>query len=321
MRENFYPFTCSHRATVNYRVFRKNFYSLTCTHWWYLKFNPFSEKFLSFINSHRENQIVHPILRNRHKKDAYLSISVIKTIRFKNDNTNEFLFRFFIALFAVSWYNTKENIKHNVLSFVGGRTLEHKEIIKNVISANGGIAKLSALTSAGVPKEKIYKLCADGYLQRVRQGYYQLADELILSDEQVIASTIPEAIISMESALFRYGYSDFMPRVWSVTVPRSASRRLNTSVPMKVYYVKDDIYDLGKTTITENGVTFAIYDRERTICDMFKHRGKVDNEMFSKAVNAYANDTNKNLKALSDYAKKLRVYKKVMELMEVLLNG
>jgi hypothetical protein len=92
-------------------------------------------------------------------------------------------------------------------------------------------------------------------------------------------------------------------------------------VPIKVYYVKDDIYELGRTTITENGVTFAIYDRERTICVMFKHRGKVDNEMFSKAVNAYANDTQKNLIALSDYAKKLRVYKKVMELMEVLLNG
>lgn len=199
--------------------------------------------------------------------------------------------------------------------------MEHKEIIKNVINANGGIAKLSVLTSAGVPKEKIYKLCSDGYLQRVRQGYYQLADKLIFSDEQIIASTVPEAVISMESALFHYGYSDFMPRVWSVTVPRSASRRLNTAVPIKVYYVKDDIYDLGKTTITENGVTFTIYDRERTICDIFKHRGKIDAEMFSKAVNTYANDTNKNLLTLSDYAKKLRVYKKVTELMEVLLNG
>ena len=199
--------------------------------------------------------------------------------------------------------------------------MEHKEIIKNIISQSGGIAKLSALTSAGVPKEKIYKLCADGFLQRVRQSYYQLADELNLSDEQVIASTIPEAIISMESALFRYGYSDFTPRVWTVTVPRSASRRLTTSVPMKVYYVKDDIYDIGKTTISENGVSFSIYDRERTICDMFKHRGKVDNEMFSKAVNAYANDTQKNLFALSDYAKKLRVYNKVMDIMEILLHS
>jgi predicted transcriptional regulator of viral defense system len=64
-----------------------------------------------------------------------------------------------------------------------------------------------------------------------------------------------------------------------------------------------------------------VYDRERTICDCFKYRARLDNEMFAKALNAYANDTNKNLKNLSDYAKKLRVYKKVTELMEVLLNG
>jgi hypothetical protein len=44
-------------------------------------------------------------------------------------------------------------------------------------------------------------------------------------------------------------------------------------------------------------------------------------ELFSKALNAYANDPKKNLSNLSVYAKKLRVYKKVIELMEVLLNG
>jgi hypothetical protein len=43
--------------------------------------------------------------------------------------------------------------------------------------------------------------------------------------------------------------------------------------------------------------------------------------VFSKALSAYANDPNKNLVNLSTYAKKLRVYKKVTELMEVLLNG
>ena len=42
---------------------------------------------------------------------------------------------------------------------------------------------------------------------------------------------------------------------------------------------------------------------------------------FNKALNAYANDSKKNLQNLSGYAKKLRVYKKVTEIMEVLLNG
>ena len=41
---------------------------------------------------------------------------------------------------------------------------------------------------------------------------------------------------------------------------------------------------------------------------------ELDNEMFSKALNAYAHDTKKNLQNLSAYAKKLRVYKKVTEL-------
>ena len=36
---------------------------------------------------------------------------------------------------------------------------------------------------------------------------------------------------------------------------------------------------------------------------------------------AYANDTKKKLNNLSAYARKLRVYKKVTELMEVLLNA
>lgn len=82
-----------------------------------------------------------------------------------------------------------------------------------------------------------------------------------------------------------------------------------------------NLYELGKTTGSFQGVDLPVYDRERTICDCFKYRSRLDNEMFSKALNAYANDTKKNLSNLSAYARKLRVYKKVTELMEVLLNG
>ena len=47
----------------------------------------------------------------------------------------------------------------------------------------------------------------------------------------------------------------------------------------------------------------------------------MDNEMFNKAINAYVADDKKNLSNLSKYAKVMRVYKKVTELMEVMLNG
>ena len=90
---------------------------------------------------------------------------------------------------------------------------------------------------------------------------------------------------------------------------------------LQPYYVQQDLYEIGKTTDNFDGIILSVYDRERTICDCFKYRSRLDSEMFNKAINAYANDKNKNLNNLSAYAKKLRVYKKVTDLMEVLLNG
>ena len=81
------------------------------------------------------------------------------------------------------------------------------------------------------------------------------------------------------------------------------------------------MFEIGKTNGDFNGVRLAVYDRERTICDCFKYRTKLDNEMFNKALNAYAADKKKNLSNLSNYAKKMRVYKKLMDVMEVLLGG
>ncbi len=64
----------------------------------------------------------------------------------------------------------------------------------------------------------------------------------------------------------------------------------------------------------------AVYDRERTICDCFKYRSRLDDETFNKAVHAYVEDDKKNPGNLSKYAKELGVFRRVNELMEVLLN-
>jgi predicted transcriptional regulator of viral defense system len=198
-----------------------------------------------------------------------------------------------------------------------------RAVAKEVIKCEGGIAKSADFVAAGLRASDVVNLCNGGFLDRVRHGYYQLAGHGVSSEEQLLATLIPQGIVCVESALFHYGYSDFAPRKWSIAVPRSMSRtKLEVDVlAIRTYYVSADIYELGKTADDFDGVMLPIYDRERTICDCFKYRARLDNEMFAKALNAYANDTNKNLKNLSDYAKKLRVYKKVTELMEVLLNG
>ena len=204
-----------------------------------------------------------------------------------------------------------------------GGCVDIRAVAKNVIGCKGGIAKSADFVAAGIRAVDVVNLCNAGYLDRVRHGYYQLAEQNEVTEEKTLATLIPEGVVCAESALFHYGYSDFAPRKWFIAVPRTVSRsKLNVdALPLQAYFVQQDLYELGKTTGDFQGVTLPIYDRERTICDCFKYRSRLDNELFSKALNAYANDPKKNLNNLSIYAKKLRVYKKVIELMEVLLNG
>lgn len=182
--------------------------------------------------------------------------------------------------------------------------------------------KTSEFVSAGLSNFDVVNLCNDGYIERIRHGYYQLAEKNV-KEEQILAALLPEGIVCVESALFYYGYSDFAPRQWSIAVPRTFSRtRLKfDTIPMKIYYIQNSQFGIGRVKCNFNGVKLKVYDRERTICDCFKYRTRLDNELFNKALNAYAADDKKNLSNLSKYAKEMRVYTKLMNIMEVLLNG
>ena len=205
-----------------------------------------------------------------------------------------------------------------------GAHLNQKDIAQNVLKGNGGIAKTADFVAAGINKYDVAALCKEGFLERVRRGVYQLPGNDQITEEQLLRELLPQGIVCVESALFHYGYSDFAPRKWTIAVPRSYSRTVKAiqeKVPAKAYYVQNDMYRLGETTGSFNDVKLPVYDRERTVCDCFKYRTKLDNEIFNKAINAYVADQKKNLANLSKYAKEMGVYKKMMSVMEVLLNG
>ena len=204
-----------------------------------------------------------------------------------------------------------------------GDWVNKKEILKTVIENNGGIAKTSDFVANGINKYEVAAFCKEGVIERIRRGFYQLPQSENIIEEQLIRELLPQGIICVESALFHYGYSDVSPREWSIAVPRTAYRAVKNidEFPVKAYYIRRELLDIGKALSDFNGVILPVYDRERTICDCFKYRTKLDNEIFNKAVNAYTADEKKNLANLSIYAKEMQLYTKVMSVMEVLLNG
>lgn len=178
------------------------------------------------------------------------------------------------------------------------------QVMLNNIFKKGRVSRTADFNANGISTQEVAKLCKEGRLLRIKHGYYQSAADPYLSEEQLLASLLPEAVICLESALFRYGYSDLTPRAWSVTVPRNISlNKLEIDgLELDVHFAAKDLYDIGKTTSDFNGVQLAVYDRERAICDCFKFRSQLDSEVFNKALNAYAKDEQKNLANLIAYA-------------------
>ncbi len=129
------------------------------------------------------------------------------------------------------------------------------EIAKNVIRQSGGIAKTAQFHEAGLENYTVCALCEQGVIERVKRGYYQLADTAELTEAQLLSRLLPDAVICLESALFHYRYSDFAPRLWTVAVPRSFSRtklKIDT-VPLKAYFVQEKLFELGKTAVQIDG--------------------------------------------------------------------
>ncbi len=195
-------------------------------------------------------------------------------------------------------------------------------ILQELYHKNGNVVKTADLIAEGISPYAINTFTSVGELKRIGHGVYEIADKDFVTDEQIIQSLLPQAIICMESALFHYGYSDYMPREWTVALPRSSTRALKkiNQMPIKAYYIQKEYYALGKTTGNFNSATLSIYDRERTICDCFKYKTRIDSEMFNKAIRSYVADEKRNLSNLAEYAKAMKLYEKIKLIMEVYAN-
>lgn len=195
-------------------------------------------------------------------------------------------------------------------------------VLTNSFKKNNGILKASKIVELGFSRSEIKTLVHKNIIENIYHGYYKLYDSDI-SDILYIRTLLPNAIICMDSALFYYGYIDRTPLEWHVAVDKNTSKSKfkNIYPSIKAYYFSDSTLDFGRTTKIMDGYEINIYDKERLICDCFRYKNKIDSEIYTKAINSYIKDSNRNIPNLISYAKQLRVYKKLSAVMEVIINA
>ena len=189
----------------------------------------------------------------------------------------------------------------------------------NIANKNGGIIETKTAAEHGISKTTLYKLCKENKIIRIAQGQYILPDEL--QDELLsIAKRSDQIVFSHETALFLHGISDRTPFEHTITAPTGCTPSQSIKAECKVYHIKPELFDLGKTSLpTPSGNAVPVYDLERTICDIIRSRNKVGTETFLAALKLYAASPRKDLNKLHSYAKKMRVANILRQYLEVLL--
>ena len=83
----------------------------------------------------------------------------------------------------------------------------------------------------------------------------------------------------------------------------------------------DELLGLGLVEIkTSYGSIVRAYDTERTLCDLLRGQGVVDDQVVTPAMQAYMKRPDKNLVKLMDYADMLGVEKKIKMYVKVLCS-
>ena len=192
---------------------------------------------------------------------------------------------------------------------------------KEIFDRYGGMMRTTQLAEEKVFYPQREKLIADGYVEKVRRGYYQWVNPDDFSEVGTVTRLFPDAILCMDTALRYYEYSDRTPGDWHLAVSKDSGKsRFNIDYPfVKPYYVEPAVLELGLTKGNMDGHEIRIYDKDRVICDCLRYRNKMDKEIFNKAIQNYIADPEKSIPKLMEYAGPLRVKKLAKDLIGVWL--
>ncbi|WP_367392116.1 type IV toxin-antitoxin system AbiEi family antitoxin domain-containing protein [Lewinella sp. LCG006] len=191
-------------------------------------------------------------------------------------------------------------------------------LIQNWFKENHGVMTSKELIELGVTYYSIRHLLAEGIISKIKRGVYLLNDTS--EDENgLIVKLLPKGVYCLQSAASIYNYTTSVPLRYHIAVHNKANHNLPDHPPIKLYYWKDSQYELGIEEKEINGVNIKIYDREKTVCDYFKFRNKLEFTSVKEVLNSYLRDTNRDIVRLKKYSRVLKIDKVLDHYLEVLI--
>lgn len=207
-------------------------------------------------------------------------------------------------------------MKELIIKYPNDHAKIYIDIMKQIMRANNGMLSVRMIEPLNISRQYLSIMENNNDIEKISRGIY-LSPSTFEDSYFSFQQKYKKAIFSHMNALYFYGMTEEFPYQYTVTVPQSY--HVNTvNEKCNVFYVSNDIYEMGVVEVeTPSGNKVRAYDKERCICDIIRSKGRMDSEQVKKTMKQYIQSKDKNVAKLSDYAKRMGIIEKVMEMVNV----
>lgn len=160
----------------------------------------------------------------------------------------------------------------------------------------------------------IRKALESGELMKVSRGLY--SDSGKEHDLSVIGRLYPYAVFTMNSAFYYHGLVDTVPKRYYLITDKDSTKIKNPKVVQ--YFDNNDSLDLGTEQKEYNGSVIKIFNRERLLVELIRHKNKLPFDYYKEIIGNYRKLIYQlDIQAVQEYAERLPKTRLVMETLQM----
>ncbi len=207
------------------------------------------------------------------------------------------------------------NIKPDVLLKI---EIIMKKLI-DIFEKNKGFARMKELRESGIQTRDIAAVVDSGRIEKLKPGLYKLIDYSFDENESfaTVCNVNKNAVICLLSAASYHELTTFNPFEVYTAVPMNTPRFNLEYPPVNLFYFSAKMYKPGIEEINTNSGKIKVYNKEKTIADLFRYINKVGEDIVLESLKSYVKDKRKSVPKLIELARQTGIYKK----MEPYLKG
>ncbi len=170
---------------------------------------------------------------------------------------------------------------------------------------------MSDLRESSFQTRDIARMVREGSIIKVKSGLYKLPDitqTVAINPSFIeISLAVPKGIITLASALAHHELTTFVPSEIYVAIPQSAKPPQIDFPPVRFFFFPERFYHLGIEKIKTDAGFISIYNKEKTICDMFRYRNKIGENLALEGLKIYLRRKDSNVNKLYQFAEDCNV--------------